>query len=101
VKEEPPKEKSDLLGKFSSLFKRGHAHLDFPVSERYEGPLESTHRQQDLHPHDIQTYSNVYHPGVYEHLEEKPVARLVVSEPKHVAEVVQGRVLNILKFMQI
>jgi hypothetical protein len=83
--EEPVKEKSDLLGKFSSLFKRGHAHLDQPTSEVYTGPLESTHRQLDLeHPFEV----SKYHEGFYTHLpkHEEPKVEEVVRVPeKHIA----------------
>jgi hypothetical protein len=54
------------------------------LSEVYSGPLESTHRQRDLeHLFEVEKYSE----GFYERLEEKPVARLIVSEPEHVEEV--------------
>jgi hypothetical protein len=85
---ESTKDKSDLLGKLSSLFKRGHAHENFPKSELYAGPLESTHRHSDLDSHPIDHYVTVTHSG---RSDDQPkivteVYRAELQEPVQVEE---------------
>jgi hypothetical protein len=61
--EAPPKEKSDLLGRFSSLFRRGHAHQDFPTSEPFEGTHELEHRREEVEHHPLEHMVAVYYKG--------------------------------------
>jgi hypothetical protein len=71
------KEKSDLIGRLGSLFKRGHAHEDFPTTGVYEGPLSEINRQRDLeHPFEVEKY----HDGFYDKLPK-------VEEIRHVEPV--------------
>jgi hypothetical protein len=75
VKEEPVKEKGDLLGKLSSLFKKEHKE-EYPTTV-YEGPLSEVHRQRDLdHPFEVERT----HRGFYDQLEQKQVKPAQVEE---------------------
>ncbi|VDO58545.1 unnamed protein product [Haemonchus placei] len=49
--------------KVTGLFRRGPAHLDYPVSERYEGPLDSTPRTDDIYGEPLTHHVTVYHSG--------------------------------------
>ncbi|EYC43217.1 hypothetical protein Y032_0500g2587 [Ancylostoma ceylanicum] len=50
--------------KITGLFKRGPAHLDYPVSEVYEGPLDSTHRTNDIVSEPLTHLVSIYHSGL-------------------------------------
>jgi hypothetical protein len=66
---------------FGSLFKRTHAHMDFPTSPAYTGDLEDLNRHFE-HPHsDIGQHSTPYSTGFYNKLEEKPGVAFVSTEP--------------------
>ncbi|VDM65856.1 unnamed protein product, partial [Strongylus vulgaris] len=42
----------------------GPAHLDYPVSEVYEGPLDSTNRVDDIRSEPLRKQVRVYHSGL-------------------------------------
>ncbi|KHJ92160.1 hypothetical protein OESDEN_07957 [Oesophagostomum dentatum] len=58
--------------KISGFFKRGPAHLDYPVSEVYEGPLDSTNRISDIEGEPISHHVSVYHSGRSDEPAPKP-----------------------------
>ncbi|WKX89204.1 hypothetical protein Q1695_008675 [Nippostrongylus brasiliensis] len=58
--------------KITGLFKKGPAHLDYPVSETYEGPLDSTQRTDDIYGEPLTHHVSVYHSGRSDEPEEKP-----------------------------
>lgn len=79
-KEEHPK--SDFFGRLGSLFKRGHAHQDFPVSDHYSGPLEEIHRHREVEPLPLEV--GKYHEGFYTELPKHEEVRH--AEPTQVEE---------------
>lgn len=48
--------------------------MDFPVSERYEGPLSDIHRHGDIPDEPIQHHVTPYSTGFYSELPKKHVA---------------------------
>ncbi|CAJ0559185.1 unnamed protein product, partial [Mesorhabditis spiculigera] len=75
VVEEKPEvaEKPTLADKFTGLFRKGPSHLDYPISEAFEGPIDSTHRHTDVEGLPLASHVQVYHHG-----------RSDVGEPSHV-----------------
>uniref|UniRef100_A0AAF5Q715 Uncharacterized protein n=1 Tax=Wuchereria bancrofti TaxID=6293 RepID=A0AAF5Q715_WUCBA len=73
-----------LGAKITGLFKRGPAHLDYPTSGPYDGPLASTSLASDVEGEPLQQYVSVYHSGRSDEvlptqitevpMEEKPIA---------------------------
>ncbi|KJH52423.1 hypothetical protein DICVIV_01400 [Dictyocaulus viviparus] len=57
--------------KITGLFKKGAAHLDYPVSEAYEGPLDYTQRISDIDGEPLTHHVTVYHSGRSDVVEEK------------------------------
>jgi hypothetical protein len=55
--EEPKKESGQIF----SVFRRGN--VDFPVSERYEGPIESTNLDNEMPENQLEGFVSPYHPG--------------------------------------
>ncbi|TKR93457.1 hypothetical protein L596_007912 [Steinernema carpocapsae] len=43
--------------------KKGKPYADYPVSEKYSGPLEDTSKYKELNPEPIRDHSKVYHSG--------------------------------------
>ncbi|KAE9416398.1 hypothetical protein Angca_000430, partial [Angiostrongylus cantonensis] len=58
--------------KITGLFKKGAAHLDYPVSELYEGPLDSTQRIDDIQGEPLTHHVTVYHSGRSDEPAPKP-----------------------------
>ncbi|EJW70875.1 hypothetical protein WUBG_18218, partial [Wuchereria bancrofti] len=52
-----------LGAKITGLFKRGPAHLDYPTSGPYYGPLASTSLASDVEGAPLQQYVSMYHSG--------------------------------------
>uniref|UniRef100_A0A1I7VJC0 Ald_Xan_dh_C2 domain-containing protein n=1 Tax=Loa loa TaxID=7209 RepID=A0A1I7VJC0_LOALO len=52
-----------LGAKITGLFKRGPAHLDYPTSGPYDGPLASTSLAWDVEGEPLQQHVSVYHSG--------------------------------------
>ncbi|KAJ1374509.1 hypothetical protein KIN20_037210 [Parelaphostrongylus tenuis] len=61
-----------LGDKITGLFKKGEAHLDYPVSELYEGPLDSTQRVHDIEGEPLTHHVSVYHSGRSDEPAPKP-----------------------------
>ncbi|CAJ0592890.1 unnamed protein product [Cylicocyclus nassatus] len=76
--EKPEEEQFDIpgaakaLGGKSGLSKKGTAHLDYPVSEVYEGPLGSINRATDIEGEPLTLYVTVYHSGRSDEPASKP-----------------------------
>uniref|UniRef100_A0A915CAX0 Uncharacterized protein n=1 Tax=Parascaris univalens TaxID=6257 RepID=A0A915CAX0_PARUN len=50
--------------KFTGLiFKRGETYVDYPTTEVYEGPVDSTKRAQEVDGEPLEQYVSVYHSG--------------------------------------
>nr|CDQ06573.1 Bm8248 [Brugia malayi] len=62
-----------LGAKITGLFKRGPAHLDYPTSGPYDGPLASTSLASDVEGEPLQQYVSVYHSG----RSDEPVTKIV------------------------
>ncbi|VDM55554.1 unnamed protein product, partial [Angiostrongylus costaricensis] len=58
--------------KITGLFKKGAAHLDYPVSALYEGPLDSTQRIDDIQGEPLTHHVTVYHSGRSDEPAPKP-----------------------------
>uniref|UniRef100_A0AAF5Q7A5 Uncharacterized protein n=2 Tax=Wuchereria bancrofti TaxID=6293 RepID=A0AAF5Q7A5_WUCBA len=59
--------------KITGLFKRGPAHLDYPTSGPYDGPLASTSLASDVEGEPLQQYVSMYHSG----RSDEPVTKIV------------------------
>ncbi|KAK6726540.1 hypothetical protein RB195_004707 [Necator americanus] len=76
-------EAAKTLGeKITGLFKRGPAHLDYPVSEIYEGPLDSTNRTTDIEGEPLTHHVSVYHSG----RSDEPAPKPEEEQPLDIAE---------------
>uniref|UniRef100_A0A1I7VJE9 GMC_oxred_C domain-containing protein n=1 Tax=Loa loa TaxID=7209 RepID=A0A1I7VJE9_LOALO len=62
-----------LGAKITGLFKRGPAHLDYPTSGPYDGPLASTSLAWDAGRRAIATHVSVYHSG----RSDEPMTKIV------------------------
>ncbi|CAG9531699.1 unnamed protein product, partial [Cercopithifilaria johnstoni] len=62
-----------LGAKITGLFKRGPAHLDYPTSGPYDGPLSSTSLTSDVDGEPLQQHVDVYHSG----RSDEPVTKIV------------------------
>ncbi|KAI1717971.1 hypothetical protein DdX_06380 [Ditylenchus destructor] len=60
---EKPVEKTDTLGRITSLFRKSTAHEDYPHGLLYEGPTTSTHMVNDINRHPLDHHVSVYHSG--------------------------------------
>ncbi|KAI1717972.1 hypothetical protein DdX_06381 [Ditylenchus destructor] len=60
---EKPVEKTDTLGRITSLFRKSTAHEDYPHGLLYEGPTTSTHMVNDIDRHPLDHHVSVYHSG--------------------------------------
>ncbi|KAI1731564.1 hypothetical protein Ddc_00388 [Ditylenchus destructor] len=106
VPAEKPVEKTDTLGRITSLFRKSTAHDDYPHGLQYEGPTTSTHMVNDIDRHPLDHHVSVYHSGrsdeaVPVHHEpvpaEKPVEKtgpFLSSEPKVNEETFQDKTVN-------
>ncbi|CAI4220386.1 unnamed protein product, partial [Auanema sp. JU1783] len=79
-------EKAKSFGdKITGLFKKGPAHLDYPTSESYDGPLSSTDRASEVHGDPLTHHVAVYHSGKSDEQSasiqpEKPEEELDITE---------------------
>uniref|UniRef100_A0A1I7VJF5 Mucus binding protein n=1 Tax=Loa loa TaxID=7209 RepID=A0A1I7VJF5_LOALO len=62
-----------LGAKITGLFKRGPAHLDYPTSGPYDGPLASTSLAWDVEGEPLQQHVSVYHSG----RSDEPMTKIV------------------------
>ncbi|CAD6184766.1 unnamed protein product [Caenorhabditis auriculariae] len=89
----------NLGGRFTSLFKRSPAHLDYPVSEIYEGPLQDTNRANELEGETLTQQVQVYHSGRSDEVQPK-IVEVVEKEPTDLAEAAKnlgGRFTSLFK----
>src|SRR5690606_6507715 len=89
-KEEPKKE--TLSEKLTGLFKRSPAHLDYPVSEAFEGPLSTTSRYRDIEGHPLTHSVAVYHSG---RSDEVPVKQ--ETDIADTAKAISGKLTGLFK----
>ncbi|KAK6009081.1 hypothetical protein OSTOST_26020, partial [Ostertagia ostertagi] len=66
--------------KVTGLFRRGPAHLDYPVSETYEGPLDSTRRTDDIYGEPLTHHVSVYHSGRSDEPAPKPEEHVDIAD---------------------
>ncbi|KAM3721737.1 hypothetical protein ACO02O_09488 [Dirofilaria immitis] len=87
-----------LGAKITSLFKRGAAHLDYPTSGPYDGPLAITSLTWDVEGEPLQQHVNVYHSGrsdesmtkIVEIPTEMPVEEIMEEKPFVTAKIITG-----------
>ncbi|TKR59765.1 hypothetical protein L596_029392 [Steinernema carpocapsae] len=53
----------DLKTRVNGLFKKSPAHLDYPSSGVYEGPIDETGRAHDVDGEPLDHHVSVYHSG--------------------------------------
>ncbi|EFP01467.1 hypothetical protein CRE_24047, partial [Caenorhabditis remanei] len=82
IKEPEKKDEQSLKSKITGLFKKSTAHSDYPISDQYDGPLDSTHRAENLQDvplsHEVVSYPSEFS---YEKLPEH-VVPVVIEEPE-------------------
>ncbi|PIC51526.1 hypothetical protein B9Z55_002004 [Caenorhabditis nigoni] len=86
VEETEKKDEQSLKSKITGLFKKSPSHLDYPISEQYEGPLDSTHRASNIHDIPLTTEVSSYPTEFsYEKLPEHvvPITGLFKKSPSH------------------
>uniref|UniRef100_A0A1I7U906 Chitin-binding type-2 domain-containing protein n=1 Tax=Caenorhabditis tropicalis TaxID=1561998 RepID=A0A1I7U906_9PELO len=80
IEETEKKDEPSLKSKITGLFKKSPSHLDYPISEQYDGPLDSTHRAENLQDvplsHEVTSYPTEFS---YEKLPEH-VVPVVIEE---------------------
>ncbi|KAK0426793.1 hypothetical protein QR680_009902 [Steinernema hermaphroditum] len=69
-----------LGGIFTGLFKKGPAHLDYPVSSTYEGLVDETGRHRDIDGEPLDHHVSVYHSGRSDEAMPKVVEHPTVEE---------------------
>ncbi|CAP38184.1 Protein CBG21337, partial [Caenorhabditis briggsae] len=84
VEESEKKDEQSLKSKITGLFKKSPSHLDYPVSDQYEGPLDSTHRASNIHDIPLTTEVSSYPTEFsYEKLPEHIITGLFKKSPSH------------------
>ncbi|KAF1770517.1 hypothetical protein GCK72_002336 [Caenorhabditis remanei] len=82
IEESEKKDEQSLKSKITGLFKKSPSHLDYPISDQYDGPLDSTHRAENLQDvplsHEVASYPSEFS---YEKLPEH-VVPVVIEEPE-------------------
>ncbi|KAI1717973.1 hypothetical protein DdX_06382 [Ditylenchus destructor] len=103
---EKPVEKTDTLGRITSLFRKSTAHEDYPLGLQHEGPVSETGRAHEISGSPLDTHVSVYHSGrsyeavpvYHEPSPEKPVedmGPLLSSHPKVYEEPFQENTANV------
>ncbi|CAI5438605.1 unnamed protein product [Caenorhabditis angaria] len=73
--EEEKREEPSLKSKITGLFKKSPSHLDYPISETYDGPLENTTKASNIEDiplaHQISNYPTEFE---YEKLPEQTIS---------------------------
>ncbi|CAI5438604.1 unnamed protein product [Caenorhabditis angaria] len=81
--EEEKKEEPSLKSKITGLFKKSPSHLDYPISETYDGPLENTTKASNIEDiplaHQISNYPTEFE---YEKLPEQTISIQPEEEKK-------------------
>jgi hypothetical protein len=88
---EEPKQKTSFISK---LFRRGHAHEDFPKSEVYQGPISIINKNSELTDTPISQFSSIYHSkGFYDELPKQEVYKeeskfdlIATTKPSYLAD---------------
>ncbi|UMM12984.1 hypothetical protein L5515_001485 [Caenorhabditis briggsae] len=98
IEETEKKDEPSLKSKITGLFKKSSAHADYPVSEHYDGPLDTTHRAENLQDvplsHEVTSYPSEFS---YEKLPEHVVPVVIEETEKKDEPSLKSKITGLLK----
>nr|ACI49112.1 hypothetical protein Cbre_JD13.014 [Caenorhabditis brenneri] len=98
IEETEKKDEPSLKSKITGLFKKSSAHLDYPISEQYDGPLDSTHRAENLQDvplsHEVTSYPTEFS---YEKLPEHVVPVVIEETEKKDEPSLKSKITGLFK----
>ncbi|CAB02312.3 63 kDa sperm flagellar membrane protein [Caenorhabditis elegans] len=98
IEETEKKDEPSLKSKITGLFKKSSAHSDYPISEQYDGPLDSTHRADNLNDiplsHEVTSYPTEFS---YEKLPEHFIPVVIEESEKKDEPLLKSKITGLFK----